>query len=501
MAEKKTQPLIRAGASNSQVTHDIPPPSYESLQIGEDSPSKVQKDAKCEEVNQQYDLDFLINKDSADVVTKSEATGVSLQGKTEGILEQDLDILLSKEGTEVVSEQSDSASKTNQEIKVVKGELVLPSEPVPANSPSPVASETRHRLKKVKFFNREVSICLQNENGPCPLLALANVLILRGSIEIHPDRSEINSSHLIQLIAGHLLESNPPLTEDNELSRNQQKTLADIIDVLPTLQVGLDVNVHFVAVDKFEYDSRIAVFDMLDISLYHGWIVDANDEISYSVLFDKSYNQLVDKIIAGQQAEEDGSGSSTEVEQTLREAMVGRQFLDNAASQLTYAGLMELHTKVRERETCVFFRNNHFSTMYKLEGQLYLLLTDQGYEKQNCLAWERLNDIDGNTELVSPTFGNPNEYIEMETLPSQAVKGPTKSGNVDQDHMLAMQLMQQELEEQERNSAGTTVAEVQASQQREFEAIQRRQNKETRNRASANQRSKPQDSSNNCSVS
>mmetsp|Transcript_11697 Transcript_11697/g.15175 ORF Transcript_11697/g.15175 Transcript_11697/m.15175 type:complete len:278 (+) Transcript_11697:143-976(+) len=274
MAEKKTQPLIRAGASNSQVTHDIPPPSYESLQIGEDSPSKVQKDAKCEEVNQQYDLDFLINKDSADVVTKSEATGVSLQGKTEGILEQDLDILLSKEGTEVVSEQSDSASKTNQEIKVVKGELVLPSEPVPANSPSPVASETRHRLKKVKFFNREVSICLQNENGPCPLLALANVLILRGSIEIHPDRSEINSSHLIQLIAGHLLESNPPLTEDNELSRNQQKTLADIIDVLPTLQVGLDVNVHFVAVDKFEYDSRIAVFDMLDISLYHGWIVD-----------------------------------------------------------------------------------------------------------------------------------------------------------------------------------------------------------------------------------
>lgn len=32
---------------------------------------------------------------------------------------------------------------------------------------------------------------MQNENGPCPLLALANVLLLRGGIEIHPDYSEV----------------------------------------------------------------------------------------------------------------------------------------------------------------------------------------------------------------------------------------------------------------------------------------------------------------------
>jgi hypothetical protein len=32
---------------------------------------------------------------------------------------------------------------------------------------------------------------MQNENGPCPLLALANVLLLRGGIHIHPDYSEV----------------------------------------------------------------------------------------------------------------------------------------------------------------------------------------------------------------------------------------------------------------------------------------------------------------------
>jgi len=37
----------------------------------------------------------------------------------------------------------------------------------------------------------ELPILMQNENGPCPLLALANVLLLRGGIEIHPDYPEV----------------------------------------------------------------------------------------------------------------------------------------------------------------------------------------------------------------------------------------------------------------------------------------------------------------------
>lgn len=44
---------------------------------------------------------------------------------------------------------------------------------------------------------------------------------------------------------------------------------------------------------------------------------------------------------------------------------------------MTYHGLVCLHEGVRERELCVLFRNNHFSTLFKLDNQLYLLMTDQ----------------------------------------------------------------------------------------------------------------------------
>eukprot|EP00882_Tetradesmus_deserticola_P028215 GHRQ01031421.1.p1 GENE.GHRQ01031421.1~~GHRQ01031421.1.p1 ORF type:complete len:100 (-),score=25.51 GHRQ01031421.1:709-1008(-) len=33
-------------------------------------------------------------------------------------------------------------------------------------------------------FRRQVKICLQNNNGPCPLLAIANVLSLRNELKL-----------------------------------------------------------------------------------------------------------------------------------------------------------------------------------------------------------------------------------------------------------------------------------------------------------------------------
>lgn len=45
--------------------------------------------------------------------------------------------------------------------------------------------------------------------------------------------------------------------------------------------------------------------------------------------------------------------------------IVAEQFLSSTATQLTYHGLCELTSTVQEGELCVFFRNNHFSTMIK----------------------------------------------------------------------------------------------------------------------------------------
>ena len=34
--------------------------------------------------------------------------------------------------------------------------------------------------KRIAYNNREVPVLMQNENGPCPLLALSNVLLQLG---------------------------------------------------------------------------------------------------------------------------------------------------------------------------------------------------------------------------------------------------------------------------------------------------------------------------------
>lgn len=50
--------------------------------------------------------------------------------------------------------------------------------------------------------------------------------------------------------------------------------MSDAMAVLPKLSTGLDVNVRFSDVTDFEYTPECIVFDLLDIPLYHGWLVD-----------------------------------------------------------------------------------------------------------------------------------------------------------------------------------------------------------------------------------
>ena len=57
----------------------------------------------------------------------------------------------------------------------------------------------------------------------------------------------------------------------------------------------------------------------------------------------------------------------------------------------------------------VFFRNNHFSSMCKHEGTLYLLVTDQGFLEQADTVWETLDDVQGDTVYVDQDFNISNQ--------------------------------------------------------------------------------------------
>jgi hypothetical protein len=97
------------------------------------------------------------------------------------------------------------------------------------------------------------------------------------------------------------------------------------------------------------------------------------------------------------------SGDAAEPSNSNETKLIAR-FLEETATQLTFHGLAELHQRIRDEDLCVFFRNNHFNTLYKHNGDLYILVTDQGYLHKPDLVWERLDALDGDTTLVDSHF-------------------------------------------------------------------------------------------------
>ncbi|KAH9721649.1 MINDY DUB domain-containing protein [Citrus sinensis] len=157
--------------------------------------------------------------------------------------------------------------------------------------------ECMHKTKAIQFLGRTTPIILQNDNGPCPLLAICNVLLLRNNLTLSPDTGEISQEKLLSLVAERLIDSNSN-NKDAGYVENQQQNIADAIDLLPRLATGIDVNIKFRRIDDFEFTPECAIFDLLDIPLYHGWIVDPQDYDTANAIGSKSYNAIMGELVA-----------------------------------------------------------------------------------------------------------------------------------------------------------------------------------------------------------
>ncbi|KAK3019782.1 hypothetical protein RJ639_003769 [Escallonia herrerae] len=161
------------------------------------------------------------------------------------------------------------------------------------------AKELVHKTKVVQFLGRTTPIILQNDNGPCPLLAICNVLLLKNSLNLGSDIPEVSQEKLLSLVAERLIDSNSNVNnKDAGYVENQQQNIADAIDLLPRLATGIDVNIKFRRIDDFEFTRECAIFDLLDIPLYHGWIVDPQDVDTVNAIGSKSYNTLTGELVA-----------------------------------------------------------------------------------------------------------------------------------------------------------------------------------------------------------
>ncbi|XP_026234295.1 ubiquitin carboxyl-terminal hydrolase MINDY-2 isoform X4 [Anabas testudineus] len=256
------------------------------------------------------------------------------------------------------------------------------------------AGQSIYHIKWIKWREENTPIITQNENGPCPLLAIMNVLLLAWKVKMPPMMEIITAEQLMEYLGDYILETKPK--EISEAQRlNYEQNMSDAMAVLHKLQTGLDVNVKFTGVRVFEYTPECIVFDLLDIPLYHGWLVDPQMHDIVKAVGNCSYNQLVEKIISCKQSDNS---------ELAGEGIVAEQFLSSTATQLTYHGLCELTSTVQEGELCVFFRNNHFSTMIKYKGQLYLLVTDQGFLTEEKVVWESLHNVDGDGNFCDSEF-------------------------------------------------------------------------------------------------
>jgi hypothetical protein len=141
------------------------------------------------------------------------------------------------------------------------------------------------------FQNYQIKrILLQTENGPCPILALVNLLSLRGGVFLDHE-GDYTSNEIIQLIKNYIIKSNSSQKEDDNLKKN----LDDALYILPQIVDGMNLNVKFKSVSDFEYTQEHVLFDMCAVTLFHGWVVPEHDEL-YEIVNNQSYNSLQEKL-------------------------------------------------------------------------------------------------------------------------------------------------------------------------------------------------------------
>lgn len=288
-------------------------------------------------------------------------------------------------------------------------------------------------VKWIPWKGERTPIITQSTNGPCPLLAIMNILFLQWKVKLPPQKEMITSDELLTHL-GNCLLSIKPQEKSESLQLNFQQNVDDAMTVLPKLATGLDVNVRFTGVSDFEYTPECSVFDLLGVPLYHGWLVDPQSSEAVSAVGKLSYNQLVEKIITCKHSSDPN---------LVTEGLIAEQFLETTAAQLTYHGLCELTATAKEDELSVFFRNNHFSTMTKHKSHLYLLVTDQGFLQEEQVVWESLHNVDGDSCFCDPDF-----HLSHSLGKSQGAEGgsgsPEKQLQVDQDYLIALSLQQQQ---------------------------------------------------------
>uniref|UniRef100_A0A060TDE2 ARAD1D05786p n=1 Tax=Blastobotrys adeninivorans TaxID=409370 RepID=A0A060TDE2_BLAAD len=331
----------------------------------------------------------------------------------------------------------------------------------------------------------ERTILMQNENGPCPLVALINTLVLsdkHGVADYLRGKERVSVKGLLELLGEQLFEQyttnddgsvvqekknveeavpaesslgegtssqaplNPSSNESPDSAEDRSGDAHETLKLLPNLVTGLSVNVRFDG--TFEDTPEMALFRAYDVDIVHGWICDPEDP-EYSTIAEIGSYDESQSIIVRDESEADSNLHS------LAEA--ARHFISTNATQLTPYGLSFLRELLYSDCPAVLFRNDHFSTVVKHNETLYVLLSDHGYKDQKELVWQSLTDVRGAADgFYDASFMVPStdkEEDDREFVDENRDYALARELQENEDAVYAAELEEQNVRRQEQSQS------------------------------------------------
>ena len=299
-------------------------------------------------------------------------------------------------------------------------------------SPRPNRAGETYQIRLVNWYDvssptnpRRSPIMVQNANGPCPLLALVNALVLTtrsdtttALIETLRVREQVSLGLLLDAVIDELMSGR---------RRGSGGILPDVSDLyafLVTLHTGMNVNPRFVPSEEsavnlmdapidiptslhesrkaggFEDTREMRLYSTFSIPLIHGWIPPRNHP-AFAALkrTAETYEDAQNIMFREEELEEklQRQGLRPEEQLILEDIASVKYFLSSTATQLTGYGLDTVTETLAPGSVAILFRNDHFSTLYRhpKSGQLLTLVTDMGYAGHDEVVWESLVDVSG----------------------------------------------------------------------------------------------------------
>lgn len=270
--------------------------------------------------------------------------------------------------------------------------------------------EDGYAIKYVQFGVIRVAIVTQETDGPCPLIAIVNALVLRGAISLPSGAHWVAHDTLVRMLTEYAHEINQvPPNASAEVRANVEANVAASVRVLssPAMRRGMLVNPSLTSVTAFEFTPEIGVFDLFRLRPVHGWLVAPSDSPRLRAFFARrSYNQIQDAIARLLHDCDLTSGSTVTDEEdeilpgpivnrrppddTHEQAALANAWFQQHSGQLTSHGLKCLERSVVENEIAILFRNNHFSTLIRHEGRLYTIMSAAAYLDAPRFVFQRV---------------------------------------------------------------------------------------------------------------